>query len=67
MPRISLKAARVNADLTQQQLADLLGVALNTVKNWEDGKSEPTVSQLRKISEVSGISMDFIFVPEKTK
>ena len=60
--RISLEACRVNAKLTQSEMAEKLGVTANTVSNWESGKSEPNLSQLRAISEISGIPMDFIFV-----
>lgn len=66
MPRISLEAARVNAKLTMDELAKILRVSKTTIYNWESGRSEPTLSQLRKISELSGIPMDFIFVPEKS-
>lgn len=66
MPRISLESARVNAKLTQRELAEKLNVSVGTVNNWENGRSEPTLSQLRKISEISGIPMDFIYVPEKS-
>ena len=66
MPRISLEAARVNAQLSQKELANILGVSSSTILNWEKGTSEPTLSQLRKLSELSGIPMDFIFVPEKS-
>lgn len=65
MPKISLEAARVNAGLTQKQLADKLGVSNATVVSWEKGYTEPGVSQLRIISELSGIPMDFIFTPDK--
>lgn len=63
---ISLKAARVNANLTQRELAEALNVTVDTVLNWENGKSEPKLSQLKRISELSGIPMDFIFVPMKS-
>ena len=66
MPRITLEAARINAKLTQRQLAEALDISVGTVVNWEAGNSEPTLSQLRKISKLSGIPMDFIFVPEKS-
>ncbi len=64
--RISLAAARVNAKLNQREMADFIGVDVSTICNWESGRSEPNVSQLRKISSVSGIPMDFIFVPEQS-
>lgn len=66
MPRITLKAVRVNADMEQKEWAKILGVSQNTVSNWENGNTEPTLSQLRKMSELSGIPMDFIFVPEES-
>lgn len=63
---ISIAAARTNARLTQKEFAAAVGVSLATVNNWESGKTEPTLSQLRRISEISGIPMDFIFVPCKS-
>lgn len=65
MPKISLEAARVNAKLTQKELANILGVSNSTVVNWEKGVTEPSINQLRKISDLSGIPMDFIFIPER--
>ena len=65
-PRISIAACRVNAKLNQREFADKMGVSLATVVNWESGKTEPTASQLRTISQLSGIPMDFIFVPAKS-
>ena len=66
MPKISLEAARINAKLTQKELAEILGVSNATIVNWESGKTEPNLSQLKKISELSGIPMDFIFVTEQS-
>ena len=64
MPRISLEAARVNAKMTQKEWAEILGVSNATVVNWEKGKTEPSLSQLKTMSKLSGIPMDFIFVPD---
>ena len=52
--------------MNQREMAEFLGVDVSTITNWEKGKTEPSTSQLRKISEVSGIPMDYIFVPEKS-
>lgn len=59
--KISMAAARVNAKLTQKEFADLCGVRVETVNSWEQGKTEPPVSAIRKLSEKSNIPMDFIF------
>ena len=65
MPKISLAAARVNAKLTQKELAKMLGVSNITIVNWEKGHTEPSINQLKKISQISGIPLDLIFVPER--
>lgn len=64
---INLKACRANANMDQQAWAKKLGVTFNTVSNWERGKTEPSLSQLRKISELSGIPIDYIFMPSDSK
>lgn len=64
MPRISLEAVRVNAKMTQKEWTEMLGVSNTTVVNWEKGKTEPSLSQLKTMSKLSGIPMDFIFVPD---
>ena len=66
MPKISLEAVRVNAKMTQKEWASKLGVSNSTVVNWEKGNTEPSLSQLRETSRLSGVPMDFIFVPDKS-
>lgn len=66
LPRISLAAVRVNAKMNQKEWAEYIGVDLSTVSNWEKGKTEPSATQLRKMSEISKIPMDFIFIPEQS-
>lgn len=65
--KVTLPVARKIADLTQKGLASALGVSESTVINWEKGRSEPTVIQAQKISEVTGIPLDgIIFLPANT-
>lgn len=66
MPKISLEAVRVNAKMKQKEWAKKLGVSQATVINWEKGNTEPSLSQLRYMSELSGIPMDYIYVPDKS-
>ena len=61
---ITLEAARVNAKLTQQELAQMLGVHRTTLHNWEKGKSSPDVVHLRKVSEITKDPLDYIFLPD---
>jgi transcriptional regulator with XRE-family HTH domain len=62
--QISLKACRVNANLKQTDLAKLLSVCPDTIKNWESGKTSPSSVQLQKISNITQIPMEFIFLPQ---
>lgn len=65
--KVTLPVARKIADLTQKGLASAVGVSESTVINWEKGRSEPTVIQAQKISEVTGIPLDcIIFLPSNT-
>lgn len=61
MPKITLKAARVNANLSQQDAAEQIGVAVSTLRNWEAGKTFPTQPKIEKMCEVYGISFDVLF------
>lgn len=60
MPKISLKAARVNAGLNQAEAAERIGVSVSTIKNWESGKSFPNQPMIEKICELYGVSYDYI-------
>ena len=62
--KINLAACRTNAGMSQSEWAKELGVSEKTIWNWETGKSEPTLNNLRKISELSGIPLDCIFIEE---
>lgn len=64
--KISLKAARVNADLTQEDTAKALKVSKTTVLNWEKGVTEPSISQARDLSSLYGIPLNYIFLPVKS-
>lgn len=63
--QISLAAARVNADLTQEDVANALGISKNTVVNWEKGRTVPDMAQWRKLELLYNIPMDYIFLPNE--
>jgi DNA-binding XRE family transcriptional regulator len=63
----NLKDARKACSLTQKQVAISLNVVESCYANWEKGRTEPTVNQAQKISEVTGIPLDsIIFLPTNT-
>ncbi|MDO5339259.1 MAG: helix-turn-helix transcriptional regulator [Eubacteriales bacterium] len=59
--QISLAAARVNAGLTQEEVAKNMKISKNTLVNWEKGTSEPTVTQGLRLSELYNMPLDNIF------
>ena len=61
MSQITLKAARVNAGLTQLAAADKLNVSVATLKNWERGKTFPKQPQIEALCELYGVSYDNLF------
>jgi transcriptional regulator with XRE-family HTH domain len=48
---------RREAGLTQQGLADALGVTQAAVANWENGRRCPPVKTLRKVAEALGCTI----------
>ncbi len=61
---LTLKSARELNKLTQEKAAKLIGVSVDTLGNYERGKSYPDVPILRKIEEVYGIPYNrLIFLP----
>jgi transcriptional regulator with XRE-family HTH domain len=50
--------ARKAHDLTQQQLADALGIAQQTLAHYEGGRSRPPISMLPELSQLLMLSFD---------
>lgn len=64
--QITLAAARVNAGMTQEDVARKMRVSKNTVVNWEKGKVIPSFASLQTLSGIYMIPADCIFLPEKS-
>lgn len=64
--QISLAAARVNAGMTQEDVAKALKVSKNTIVNWEKGETEPKISRIRELSELYNMPLDNIILPNKS-
>lgn len=68
MKKITLKAARINRNLTQAEAAQQLGVSRKTISNWEMGTTYPSVEKFMQIEEVYGLSYDELeFLPNITR
>lgn len=55
-----LDAARVNAQLSQQEAADRLGISRNTLSNYENYNTKPSIEMGEKIASLYGTTVDRI-------
>lgn len=55
-----LKAARTSAGLTQEQLSVALSVSRQAITKWESDKGIPDIENLKNISKVLGVSLDYL-------
>ncbi|MBC7508517.1 MAG: helix-turn-helix transcriptional regulator [Ferruginibacter sp.] len=53
----SIKKRREELQVTQETLAELSGVGLRTLKQFESGKGNPTLLTLSKLADVLGMEV----------
>lgn len=61
-----IKNARIQANFTQEQVADALSVSRQTISNWETGKTYPDIVSVVKMSDLYNISLDRLLKEEKS-
>lgn len=52
-----LKEARMEMGLSQQELADIIGVKVHSIYNWESGAFEPCEENIIKLSQLFNIEI----------
>ena len=65
MKNLKLKSARAALDLSQQDLADRVGVSRQTINAIEKGDYNPTINLCKSICKVLGKTLDEIFWEEQ--
>ena len=65
MKNLKMKSARVAKDLSQQQLADLIGVSRQTISAIEKGDYNPTINLCIAICRELGKTLDELFWEEQ--
>ena len=55
-----LKIARKNAGMTQAQAAEAGGIALSTLRRWEQGVNEPDINSINKLADLYHTSTDVL-------
>lgn len=61
MKNLSLKAARVMKDMSQDDLAKAAGVSRQTISSIEKGDYNPTINLCIKICKILGKTLDELF------
>ncbi len=59
-----LKALRKDASMTQKALAEMLGVTIQAVSNWEAGRANPSVERTKEIADIFGVPIDDLLSDE---
>ena len=62
---VNIKEAREKAGLTQQDLANELGVGQSTVAMWETQKSLPRTDKLPALAKIIGCTIDELLKNEE--
>ena len=62
-----IRNLREDNDLTQTQVAKILGVSQRVYSNYERGEVEISLDSLMKLADYYNVSMDYIFGTTKKK
>mgnify|MGYP002626250779 FL=1 len=54
-----IKSRRKTLDISQQDLAEMAGIGLATIKNIERGKGNPSIGTVSKIMEILGMEIEY--------
>ena len=61
----NLKQVRQDANMTQAEVAERIGVAKNTYCNWELGTREPNIINIKALARLFDVSVDYLVGMEK--
>ena len=61
-----IKKLRKQVKLSQQTLADQIGVFRNTISNWETGYSQISLENAKKVAEYFGVTIEYLLESDKT-
>ena len=59
---VAMKDARTRAGLSQQELADKLGVSRQTISSLETGRYNPSIFLAYKIAKYFGMTIEEVFI-----
>ena len=57
---------RKEKGISQEALAELLGTTRQAVSKWENGRGYPETEKMLKLSEIFGVTLDYLLKDDKT-
>ncbi|MBE7067948.1 MAG: helix-turn-helix transcriptional regulator [Clostridiales bacterium] len=58
--RERLKELRIEKNVTQQELGNIISMSKMAISHWEKGHSEPSISQLISLATYFDVSVDYL-------
>ena len=55
-----LKKIRIDRNMTQKNVYELLGVSPNCYASWEQGRTQPDIEMIKKLCEIFNVSADYL-------
>lgn len=62
-----IRELREERDISQQELADTLGINRVSVVQWEKGTTKPTFKRIKLLSEIFNVSADYLLCNSDVK
>lgn len=56
-----IKELRIKNNMTQQDLAQIVGLTSTGVSYWESGKAKPDSTMINKLADYFNVSIDFLY------
>lgn len=55
-----LKELRIEKNLAQKDVADILGITVSAYSFYENGKREPNITSLKKLASFYNVTLDYL-------
>lgn len=63
MQQYTLKELRARKNMTQSEIADIIGVSTQTYNAWERDVSNVAISKVKALADFFGVTIGEIFLP----
>ena len=57
----NIRSERVRSGMTAEEVAKEVGVSVNTIRSWERGETEPSVTKAVKLASLYGCTIDYLY------